>query len=363
MFKIDKKYKEEFAGKINQVFFYITSKCNASCVQCLYKPLKEYSLVNEQIEKETMMNLLKAYRDLGAIKVTFLGGEPTLHKDLPAFIKASKEMGYKYIRIDTNALFSEALLEDPDFKLLDEITFSLDDYDPSINDEIRGKNYYHRCVENIKLAVKKGYTTHITCCIHNRLTQRDEHGVLRINKMIDFAESLGVETINFHTLFKAHVPRDTWTGEIHTSVDEYLELVEEYLDDNKNNQRSIKIRFPQAFITKEEFESNPGYYSYCPVKQRDRALVFPDGTIRICSLMIGSAYYVAYYDKDGIYYNNAPTNETLSHHCEASPCTHQSKNNAYSPFVPVCISLKPFQNDIIWLEKLNWESKRSEKKG
>lgn len=360
MFTIDEKYRQEFQGKINQVFCYITSNCNATCIQCLYKPMKEYSLVNRCIEKEQMINLLKAYRELGAIKVTFLGGEPTLHKDITELIKISKDLGYKYVRIDTNALFKKELLDDPNFKLLDEITFSLDDYTPEINDAIRGANYFERCVSNIKYAVSLGYNAHMTSCIHNRLTLRDTDGRLRIDKMIEFAESLGVKTINFHTMFKAHIPRDTWTSDIHTSVEEYLNLIQDYITDNKDKSKhKIKIRFPQAFISKEEFESNKDYYGYCPVKLKDRALIFPDGTIRICSLMIGSAYYVAYHDKEGIHYNNSPTNEMLSHDMDhPTPCTHQNKRNVYAPFQPVCISLKPNQSDIIWLEKLNWESKR-----
>ena len=75
--------------------------------------------------------------------------------------------------------------------------------------------------------------------------------------------------------------------------------------------------------------------------------------------MIGSAYHVAYYDENGIHYNESPTNEILSHDdTKSTTCTHQSKVNAYSPYVPTCISLKPNQSDIVWLDKLHWEDRR-----
>lgn len=360
MFKIDKTYREMFEGRINQIFCYITSRCNADCVQCLYKPMRKYSLGCDQIERERLIQILKAYRELGAVKVTFIGGEPTLHKDLPEFIRVSKELGYEYVRIDSNALFDKELLLNEDFRLLDEITVSLDDYDPQINDEIRGVKYFDKCVSNIKYAKELGYNVQMTSCIHNRLTEVDEDGKLRFDKMIDFVEGLGVDTINFHTLFKANVPRDTWSGDIHTGVNDYLQLIDKYIS-NKDaaKNRKIKVRFPQAFVSKEEFESNSAYYGYCPTKIRDRALIFPDGTIRICALMIGSAYYVAYYDDDGIHYNNTPTNETLSHDMnKCTPCTHQSKKNAYYPYVPTCISFKPTQDEYVWLKRLKWENNR-----
>lgn len=363
MFNVDEKYYQEFNGKVGQLFCYITSKCNTDCVQCLYKPLRSYSLLRDEINKEDMFNLLAAYRKMGALKTTFMGGEPTLHKDLPEIIRKSKELGYKYVRIDTNGLFDKSLLLNPDFKMLDEITFSLDDYDPQINDAIRGKNYFKKCVATINHAHELGYKMHLTCCIHNQLTKRDENGKLRLDSMIDFAESLHFETINFHTLFKANIPRDSWTGNIHTSINDYLELISEYFSNNEAlSQRKIKIRLPQGFTTKEEFSEEPEYFGYCCAKQRDRALLFPDGTIKVCSLMIGSTYYVAYYDKDGIHYNDTPTNELLSHADGSStPCTHQLKKNMYSPYLPLCVSFKPKQNELVWLEKLNWENKRKAK--
>lgn len=360
MFKIDKTYREMFEGKINQIFCYITSRCNADCVQCLYKPMRKYSLGCDQIEREKVIQILKAYRELGAAKVTFIGGEPTLHKDLPEFIRVSKELGYEYVRIDSNALFDKKLLLNEDFRLLDEITVSLDDYDPKINDEIRGVKYFDKCISNIKYAKELGYNVQMTSCIHNRLTEVDEDGQLRFDKMVNFVEELGVDKINFHTLFKANVPRDTWSGDIHTDVNDYLKLIKKYISNKEaTKDRKIKVRFPQAFVSKEEFESNKAYYGFCPTKIRDRALIFPDGTIRICALMIGSAYYVAYYDEDGIHYNNTPTNEMLSHKMdECTPCTHQSKTNSYYPYVPTCISFKPTQDEYVWLKRLNWENNR-----
>ncbi len=40
--------------------------------------------------------------------------------------KKAKELGYEYVRIDTNGQFDSELLEKPEFKMLDEVTFSID---------------------------------------------------------------------------------------------------------------------------------------------------------------------------------------------------------------------------------------------
>jgi MoaA/NifB/PqqE/SkfB family radical SAM enzyme len=108
--------------------------------------------------------------------------------------------------------------------LLDEITFSLDGPTPEINDPIRGKGSFKKCVENIKKALALGYTVDLTCCIHRELIQRDAQGNLFLDRMIRFVEDLGIHRINFHDLFKTGIPRDTWTGNLDISLEEWINV-------------------------------------------------------------------------------------------------------------------------------------------
>ena len=71
-----------------------------------------------------------------------------------------------------------------------------------INDPIRGKGSFDRCVANIEKARELGYNIDITACISKGMIQRDEKGNLYLDRMIRFAEDLGIEKINFHNLFK-----------------------------------------------------------------------------------------------------------------------------------------------------------------
>jgi hypothetical protein len=42
-------------------------------------------------------------RARGALGVTFVGGEPTLHEPLPAWARHAREMGYSFVQVQTNA--------------------------------------------------------------------------------------------------------------------------------------------------------------------------------------------------------------------------------------------------------------------
>lgn len=131
-YKMDQKFKDFFQDNLKQVFLYLIDDCNLRCVQCLYKLDICFQVEKKEIAFEDAVKLITDFRELGAVKLTLMGGEPTLYgkkdgnKQLLELIKKEKELGYEYVRIDTNGQFDSELLEKPEFKMLDEVTFSID---------------------------------------------------------------------------------------------------------------------------------------------------------------------------------------------------------------------------------------------
>lgn len=131
-YKMEQKFKDYFQDNLKQVFLYLIDDCNLRCVQCLYKLDICFQVEKKEIAFEDAVKLISDFRELGAVKLTLMGGEPTLYgkkdgnKQLLELIKKSKELGYEYVRIDTNGQFDSELLEKPEFKMLDEVTFSID---------------------------------------------------------------------------------------------------------------------------------------------------------------------------------------------------------------------------------------------
>src|SRR5258708_27653088 len=97
-FQIDASFAAHFRS-LHQVFMYITDRCNLECEQCIYKPSISH-FINEEIELDTALDLLSTFRSIGASKVTFLGGEPTIYghslggKPLLDLISGTKALGY-----------------------------------------------------------------------------------------------------------------------------------------------------------------------------------------------------------------------------------------------------------------------------
>lgn len=360
--KMDDSFVEAFAGRVHQAFFYLIDQCNLRCGQCLYKPELRFQMGAPQIPLVRALALMKNLRKLGATKMTFMGGEPTLYRELPRLIVETKRSGYEYVRMDTNGIFPETLLDHPGVKELDEITFSLDGPTPELNDKLRGVGVFQKCVKNITAAVRRGYKVQITTCVHRDLVRKTvADKELPLIQMVRLAKGLGVAALNMHDLLKSGIPRDAFSGDFAPSIHEYANAFRQVFSTYPLTDSSgFSIRMPQCVIPQQEFDTNPEYYGYCSVKQRDRILAFPNGMIRVCSLMIGSPYCFAYYDDDRIYLNDTPTRETIDHEMNSfTPCTNQGKGHHFRPYVPLCVSFKPGQNEVVWAKQHNWEARRS----
>lgn len=88
----------DFGSYLSAVIF--TQGCNFKCPYCHNPELVCPSLFNKSIYVDEVLSFLKTRQGkLDAVVIT--GGEPTLHKNLPEFIKQIKSLGFK-VKLDTN---------------------------------------------------------------------------------------------------------------------------------------------------------------------------------------------------------------------------------------------------------------------
>ena len=346
-FYIDTKVRDYFQNNVKQIFIYITNYCQLNCAHCLYKKsLKK----NHEFDYSDLVRQIKLFRAYGAFKITLLGGEPTLYdqnnnnNNLFRLIKCAKDIGYSYIRIDTNGQFDTTLLNNEYLKLLDEITFSLDGYNPDFNDKLRGRNVFVKCVNNIQRAIDLGYNVHITSCVHRDCLSIDSFEY--IDKMIELATQLNVNTINFHPVVKVGAPRDCWIGNSDISPDQWLPIYN-YLKMNiSNNIYKINVRAPERFVSANDLKSNISYYDYCPVKMAERALIDCDGFIRVCAFWIGTNVGIAKHSSNRIDWLHFNNELSMTEKCVHRVCSSQSKK--FDELMPLCMSFKPNQNEVVW---------------
>jgi len=90
----------DFPGNVACTVF--TGGCNFRCPFCHNSDLLEFGMPSEYSEEEIFEFLAKRHNTLDGVAIT--GGEPTLQKDLPEFIRKVRDSFGLKIKLDTNGI-------------------------------------------------------------------------------------------------------------------------------------------------------------------------------------------------------------------------------------------------------------------
>ncbi len=111
----------DYPGKIVSVVF--LPRCNFSCPYCFnVEMVKDDKKLNKIPEENIIEHLKSRKKWLDGVCIT--GGEPTLQKGLPDFIKKIKELGF-LVKLDTNGTNPEMLAQLLKEKLIDYIAMDV----------------------------------------------------------------------------------------------------------------------------------------------------------------------------------------------------------------------------------------------
>ncbi|SFH80904.1 pyruvate formate lyase activating enzyme [Pseudobutyrivibrio sp. OR37] len=120
----------DYPGKIASTIF--TGGCNFKCPFChnkdlVFPPKDAFAFTEEEIFE----HLLSKKKILDGVCIT--GGEPTLHKDLPEFIKKIKDLGF-LVKLDSNGTNPDMLAALIESKLVDYIAMDIKTTKEKYND-------------------------------------------------------------------------------------------------------------------------------------------------------------------------------------------------------------------------------------
>lgn len=90
--------------KVNFLWLELTNACNLECIHC-YANSGPNEGKNDSLSSEDYRNVIIDANNKGCKEIQFIGGEATLHKDLPQFIELAIDLGYTFIEIYTNLMY------------------------------------------------------------------------------------------------------------------------------------------------------------------------------------------------------------------------------------------------------------------
>ncbi len=259
-----------FSKHAVNVFFHILTRCNLSCRHCYIDPAQHG---RETLPFSVIAQWLKAFShpDRRA-NVIFLGGEPTLHPQLPQAVAAARDMGYRSVTIDTNGFLFHDILQRVTPRDVDFFSFSLDGATAGTNDRLRGKGSYVRCADGIRQAVAAGFNTSVIYTVNgDNLSELDQMPALLADLGVDrfFIQVIGLrgragKQVFAGTAAGLQVPWEGW-----------LQMIPGVAADAA--RRGIPTVYPRVYLAAGElFE--------CAGLAAENYFVFPNGRVYRCPL-------------------------------------------------------------------------------
>jgi len=141
-----------FKNKPIYVQFYITARCNLTCQQCNI-------IYANSDTRECTIDEIKLIGDnlaeIGTAIILLTGGEPFVRKDLPEIIEVFESRNI-HVRMQTNGLASEEMIQKSIESGGKDISISLDTLNPDKQDVINGgfKHSWYRAIEKVSLFTK-----------------------------------------------------------------------------------------------------------------------------------------------------------------------------------------------------------------
>lgn len=217
-----------------------TRQCNSKCAFCpigVEKP----ELKGKDLPTEKVFSILDQFDEMGIVAFTFLGGEPTLRKDLVEVAEHAEKRNL-VSQLTTNGMLladkAEALT-----KGLDVIVVSMDATNAEDYYDLRGVEYFDKVVEGIRECVR--FKDENDCAILTN-TVVCAQNVEKIPDIVKFNDSLGVDgmMVDFATI------HDYWKGMV---TDEGLKFYRPEESDWRQSADKVQRLVPELIRMKDEY--------------------------------------------------------------------------------------------------------------
>lgn len=248
------------------VFLHILTACNLACKHC-YINRQQHG--TGQLTREQLEEWIRLFADRQKkSNLIFLGGEPTLHPELPFAIEKAKEHGY-FTTVDSNGYLFHDLLGKTSPELLDFLSFSLDGPDRETNDPIRGEGVFEVCTRNIAEAGRRGYNVSVIYTVSRK-------NLSALPRMVELLDRLKVQKFFIQVIgLRGNSAMASTDDTSQVSRQQWLDTVPEVA--RQAAARGIHVTYPKVFLSPEEkFE--------CAGNVAENFFIFPNGRVYQCPL-------------------------------------------------------------------------------
>jgi MoaA/NifB/PqqE/SkfB family radical SAM enzyme len=248
------------------IFFHLLTGCNLSCRHCYINTEQHGS---GTVSRETIEKWLTLFQNKEKeSNVIFLGGEPTMHRDLPHAIRFARKLRYSSVTVDTNGFLFHDFLEKVSPAELDFLSFSLDGPNPEVNDVLRGNGVFDTCTKNLQSAVTKGFNVSLIYTV-------SKFNIAHLHQMVPLLVDWGVKRFFIQVIGIRGKTAENGADKWQLTPEEWLEKIPQV--GSEAAAQGITAVFPKVFLEPDEkFE--------CAGRVAENYFIFPNGRVYQCPL-------------------------------------------------------------------------------
>ena len=140
--------------------FEITSKCNERCLHCYLPPGRDQGNIDTALCLDTLDQLA----EMNALSVTFTGGEPMLHPDLPKFLERARKNDFIITVLSNATMLNEEILDSIKKSNINQIQISVYSLKSEEHDHITQiPGSFHKTMKSIELFFENDIPIQISC--------------------------------------------------------------------------------------------------------------------------------------------------------------------------------------------------------
>lgn len=252
-----------FSKDSSNLFFHILTRCNLSCSHCYINKAQHGDNV---LDIDTIREWLALFARRGRhTNLIFLGGEPTLHKDLALAVKSARALGFNSVTIDTNGYLFHDILDRITPDEVDFLSFSLDGATPGTNDGIRGEGCYKTVLDGIGRAREKGFSCSMIYTVSDR-------NIRELSMMPDLVKELDLQHFFIQVIGMRGKSSKT-AAPLQVSKEVWLDVIPRVAEQTAEN--GISVTYPKVFLSSGETFQCAGVVA-------DNYFVFPNARVYRC---------------------------------------------------------------------------------
>ncbi len=251
-------------------------QCNLACAGC-GKIDYPAEILQKRVSAE---DALKAVDECGAPVVSIPGGEPLIHKEMPAIVRGIIARK-KFVYLCTNALLLEQKLDEYEPSPYFTWSVHLDGNRDRHDESVCRKGVFEKAVSAIQLAASRGFRVTANCTLFNGEIAAD------VADFFDFAMDLGLEGVTVSPGYSyQHAPRqDVFLGRRQTK-----QLFRDIFKIGR--ERGSKWRFNQSSMFMDFLAGNQSYQ--CTPWSNPTYNIF--GWQKPCYLLVDEGYAKSFKD-------------------------------------------------------------------